>query len=215
MRTLPWLLAVMLIAAPALTGCIGGDGGGDDEPGNETDDTGDAGDGSGNGSEANESEDDGFGGDDEEDPSWQSENRTGTVSPTSQVTGDGASETFTVSDGAEELVLNLTASGGELDMCIMKPGGDGSGNSTAASSGAQQQEACSETKTTQDGNASFQASSPESGDWTVKLTAAQGTTSEVEYTLTIAQKVPLDEQATDDEDSGDGNSTAQRATVAP
>ncbi len=191
MRTLPWLLAAMLIAAPALTGCIGGgdDGGAADEPGNDTNRTDDGDDGSGNASDdGNTSDDDGFGeGDDEDEASWQSENRTGTVSPTSQVTGEGQTETFTV-DGAESLMLNLSADGGELNMCIMKPSEGSSGNSSGSAVGAQQEE-CSETATTQDGNASYQASSPADGEWTVKLTAAQGTTGEVEYTLTIAQLV--------------------------
>ncbi len=72
----------------------------------------------------------------------------------------------------------------------MKPGGDDPGNQTDARSA--QQEACDEAQTTDDGNASFQATGPEPGEWTVELTAAQGTTSEVEYTLTIAQLVPED-----------------------
>lgn len=212
MRTLPWLLAVMLIAAPALTGCIGfggEDGGGEDEPGNETNERDDT----GNASDGDETSDDGFGDDEEDGTGWQEENRTGTVSPTSQLTGEGVSETFSVPEGTEALAINLSADGGELDMCIIKPGGDGSGNRTDARSA--QQEECDEVQTTEDGNASFQATGPEPGGWTVELTAIQGTTSEVEYTLTIAQKVPLEEQATDDEDDGSRNSTAERATIAP
>lgn len=190
MRTLPWLLAAMLIAAPALTGCIGfgDDADGEDEPGNETNDSDDTGNDSDNASDGNESSDDGFGDDEEDGTEWQEENRTGTVSPTSQLTGEGVSETFSVAEGTEALAINLSADGGELDMCIMKPGGNESGNQTDARSA--QQEECDEEQTTESGNASFQATGPESGEWTVQLTAAQGTTSQVEYTLTIAQLVP-------------------------
>lgn len=194
MRTLPWILAVMLIAAPALTGCIGvgGEGGDSDEAGNQTNETNETNETndsntSGNGSEDDSS--DGFIGDEEADgSSWRSENRTGTVSGTSQLTG-GTTETFTVEDGAEQLMLNLTADGGELEMCIREPGDNSSGHASGTD-GFAQQEACSETETTQDGNASFQASAPDSGEWSVELTAAQPTTGEIEYTLTIAQKVP-------------------------
>ncbi len=196
-RWTPWLLAVALLAAPLLTGCIGF--GGEDAGGNETGE--------------NQTQDD-ENATAEDDPAWSSENRTGTVSPTSQFTMEGQTESITVEDGASQLLLNLSADGGELTMCIMKPGGNGSGNSTASTADQQQGE-CDETKTTQDGNASYQASSPESGDWTVRLTAAQGTTGEVEYTLTIAQKVPLEEQATDDGGGGASNATIEQATTAP
>lgn len=194
-RWAPWLLAVALLAAPLLTGCIGFGGEGDDgeADGNET------------GGDENATA--------EDSPEWKSENRTGSVSPTSQLSG-GQTETFDVEDGAEELLLNLSADGGELEMCIKKPSSNDSGNASDASAASQQDE-CDETKTTQDGNASFQASGPEPGEWTVELTAAGPATGDIEYTLTIAQKVPLEEQATDDEDDGSGNSTAERATIAP
>lgn len=137
----------------------------------------------------------------EDQEEWSRENRSGSVPATSSLVGDqAAEESFDVN--ASVLVLNLTADGGELDMCIQKAGG----NETRDERDAGAQDDCDETVTTQDGNATFEASEPESGEWTVRLSAADASSSEIEYQLEIAQKVEAD---------GDGASYGSNAVKQP
>lgn len=123
----------------------------------------------------------------EDQEEWSSENRSGSVPATSALVGEEAAEESFEVDGSA-LVLNLSAEGGELDMCIQKPAGNESSNDS--------QEDCDETVTTQDGNATFEADEPEAGNWTVRLSAADASSSEIEYELEIAQKVGGDEGET-------------------
>lgn len=159
-------MAVLLLSA----GCVGFGGDGDDANDTENDTNATP--------NATEQGDE---------PGWTSENRSGSVPATSAVVSEqAAEETFEVN--GSELLLNLSAEGGELEMCLMKGGGNDSENDS-------QQEECDETVTTQDGNASFQATNPEQGEWTARLTASgQSESSEVQYELVIAQKTGIDEE---------------------
>lgn len=163
--TVALAMAALLLSA----GCIGFGGDGDDAN-NTTNDTN----GTPNATEQGNQ------------PGWTSENRSGSVPATSAVVGEQAvEETFEVN--GSELLLNLSAEGGELEMCLIKGGGNESGNDS-------QQQECDETVTTQDGNASFQATNPEPGEWTARLTATEAQSSEVQYELVIAQKMGADEE---------------------
>lgn len=121
--------------------------------------------------------------DEEEREQWTRENRSGSVPATSTLVGEeAAEESFEVNGSA--LVLNLSAEGGELEMCIQKPSGNESGNAS--------QDSCDETQTTEDGNATYETTEPEAGNWTVRLSASEASSSEVEYELVIAQKTASD-----------------------
>ncbi len=163
-----WLVALLLAPMLLTAGCIGlpGDGGEEEnatpEEANETMDV----------------EDDGA--------EWMRENRTGSVSGSSAFFAEeGENESFTVS--ASTLMLNLSAENGELEMCIQEPG-----NESANESNGSAQEDCDENVTTEDGEASFEQQAPESGEWTVRLTAAEPSASDIDYELSIAQRAPQD-----------------------
>lgn len=193
MRPLISVLALTLLTAPVLSGCIGGDPGQDAGP---TNDPGDAsGNGSGNDSgneSGNESgfggnesgnqtgNESGFGSDDDGDASeengsaeWTYDNRTGTVSSTAPVVLSGSeTEALDVENGTLELALNLTADG-ELDVCIKEPGA----------------EACTEEASTSDGNFMWNQTDPTGGEWTVEFSQSD-VASDVDYEIVIGQLIP-------------------------
>lgn len=187
MRWATLVLATALLAALALSGCIGFGGedddaspdGADDPYGNETDDGNETG-------EENESRDnatrDGNETSDEQEASWTYDNRTGSVQGANAIVGtsDSAEETFDVGPDTLELGLGLGAEGGELEMCIQKPSEDENGTG----------DDCDETVTTEDGNASFSAGEPAEGEWTVSLSPAEPGYHSIDYELAIAQLVP-------------------------
>lgn len=203
MRWTPFALAVLLVAAPAMSGCIGFGGDGDGEDLNETSAENDTPSGENDSAEGNESGE-GPPGDANEtgsenetqedggDATWTYDNRTGTVSGTNAiVTSSGsAEETFNVDPNTLKLALNLSAEGGELEMCLTQPGGNESGGNE---SGNTSQESCDETVTTEDGNASFTAESPTEGEWKATLRPAEPGHHSIDYELAIAQLVQQEE----------------------
>lgn len=212
MRPATWLLTLTLLAAPVLSGCIGGGDTQELDPANTSSDDGDQNDTSddrsdgsnasdqtgGNGTnESNASGNGSASGDQpegnatEDEPSalWTYDNRTGTVSSTDPFLFPGeAEETFEVENGTLELALNLTADGGELDVCIKQPGAD----------------ACTEEASTEDGNLSWETDDPAGGSWTVELTHT-GLLSSVDYELVIAQLVPAAGTMDGGNQTADGN----------
>lgn len=127
-------------------------------------------------------------------PEWTYENRSGTVSgENTPLTTANATETIDVTEGAKQLTLNLSAEGGELDVCIRSP--DESGDS------------CTAEEQTQEGNASWSTEAPAGGEWTVELTAQGTGPQSVDYELVVGQLVPPEGQGGDgsgNETSGDG-----------
>lgn len=159
MRLPVLLTGVLLLTA----GCIGfGDDNGDNETdGNDTNfdgndtDFGDSGDTGDAGDEAGESR----------------ETRNGTVEASAIVPGGGAAETFRVENGTETLTLELSADGGELEMTVSPADCD--------------DPSCQETATTSGGSASYSASAPAEGEWTVTLSPASPGLEPIDYQLTI------------------------------
>lgn len=188
-------LAATLLAAPAMSGCIGLGDGGDEDIG-ETSDGNDTFSDDSNSSEGNNTSD-GPPGDSNEtgsenetedgEATWNYDNRTGSVSGTNAiVASDGsAEEQFTVDSDTIQLALNLSAEGGELEMCLTKSSGNESGNGSG--------EECDETVTTEDGNATFTADAPEEGDWTATLRPAETGHHSIDYELVIAQLIEEEE----------------------
>lgn len=214
MRRLVAILALTLLTAPALSGCIGGQDGEQAGPTGTSDpnDTGNdsranesggnasgngSGNASGNGSGFGDGNESGFGdgngSDGDTSASWTYDNRSGTVSSQAPVVLTGSEEeALDVENGTLELALNLSADG-ELDVCIMEPEAEG----------------CTEEASTEDGNLSWNATDPASGEWTVELSHS-GTLSDVDYELTIGQLIPAEiEGSSGNETSGNqsGNDT--------
>ncbi len=205
MRPLISVLALTLLTAPMLSGCIGGAPGEDAGPTNTSEDGADgnaSGNESGNesGFGGNESgnetgNESGFGHDDdgntsEEDTSaeWTYDNRTGTVSSTAPVVMSGSeTEALDVENGTLELSFNLSADG-ELDVCIMEPGA----------------EECTEEGSTSDGSFSWNQTNPAGGGWTVELSQG-GVASEVSYELVIGQLIPADLESSGGNETASGN----------
>lgn len=184
-------IAATLLAAPALSGCIGGSGG--DEDLDETSSGNDPASNESNSSEGNNTSGDAPPGGNEtgsenetEEPgtTWTYDNRTGSVSGTNAIVHSEGSEQeeFTVEPNALKLGLNLSAEGGELEMCVSGPSGNESDNGSG-------EQSCDETVTTEDGNATFAAEAPEEGDWTVTLRPAETGRHSIDYELVIAQLV--------------------------
>lgn len=106
---------------------------------------------------------------------WRYDNRTGTLSGTALlVSQPSTEETFVVSDGALALSVVVGADASP-DVSLLPPGCE---DETCAMTGS--------TGSTASGNATFEASGPTAGDWTVLLEYA-GTPGpvSVEYTLSI------------------------------
>lgn len=201
MRPLIAVLALTLLAAPVLSGCVGGQEGEeagptntseDNDTGNDTGDDGTSGNESGNESgnfSGNESgNESGFGDDNEtgnESASWTYDNRSGSVSSTDPILLTGSEEeAFEVENGTLELALNLSAED-DLDVCIKEPGA----------------EECTEEASTEDGNLSWNTTQPAGGEWTVELSHS-GVLSSVDYELVIGQLIPANFE------SSSGNETA-------
>lgn len=129
---------------------------------------------------------------------WSYDNRTGTVSGTNAVaTEASSSESFNVSEDARELQLDLSAEGGELDVCIQAPDG---GNES------EEESECAAEESTQDGNLTWSTSSPAHGGWTIEMTAQGVGPQSVDYELVIGQLVPAD---------ASGNETSGNETDGP
>lgn len=164
-------LTLLLALSLALAGCLGGGGGADVESqGADTmdDGTGDAGE---DVATANNTTG----------PSWVAEYRNGTVEGTNLVviTNGANDETFTVPDGAEELIFNFTAHEGELWISISPPGCEGGFMSS-----------CTERADTSDGSSTWSTSNPDTGTWTVTLYKGDPGTMPVEYTVERAVLSP-------------------------
>lgn len=131
---------------------------------------------------------------------WASENRTGTVEGNNLlITHASETESFDVGADAEELRLNLTAEGGELDVCIKAPSGNESGNESGEESG------CTAEGATEEGNFTFSETAPTEGEWSVEMTAQGIGHQSVDYELVIAQKVPATTANQTDDETADGN----------
>lgn len=131
---------------------------------------------------------------------WTSENRTGTVEGNNLlITHASETESFDVGAGAEELRLNLTAEGGELDVCIKAPSGNESGNESSEES------ECTAEGATEEGNFTFSETAPTEGEWSVEMTAQGIGPQSVDYELVIAQKVPATMANQTENETADGN----------
>lgn len=183
MRRLTLLMALVLVTAPAVGGCLSnpldGDGGettSEDPPSNQN-------------RTENETE--------TEDPGarWEYEDRSGTVEGTNAVVASEGNETeeVEVEEGTRALSLNLSADGGELDVCIRSPSGNGSGNGTYGQADQGAQEGCDEQMTTEDGNASFVTDEPAAGTWKVEMSPAESGAHSIDYELLIGRLVPAEE----------------------
>lgn len=174
MRRATLLLALVLLTAPALGGCISnpmgddGDTASREEPNNKTE---------------NETVEE-----DQPDARWEYENRTGTVEGTNAVVASEGNETeeVEVENGTRALSLNLSADGGELDVCIRAPSGDGSGNGSYGG-----QDGCDEETTTENGEANFSTQEPAAGTWKVEMSPAESGAHSIDYELVIGRLVPV------------------------
>lgn len=117
----------------------------------------------------------------DDDTQWTYDNRTGTVEGTNAiVTQASETEDWDVANGTHDLVLNVSAEGGELDLCIRSPD-------------ANESDECTDEVSTEDGNATWAASSPPGGQWSVEMTASGLGQQSVDYELVIAQRVPAND----------------------
>lgn len=209
MRPVIAVLALTLLTAPGLAGCIGGEQGAEAGPtstsekndtGNDTEDDETSGNGSSNepGNVSGNASGNGSGVGDgnasaEASASWSYDNRSGSVSSMDPVLLTGSEEeAFEVENGTLELALDLSADG-DLDVCIMAPGA----------------EACTEEASTEEGNLTWTTTQPAGGEWTVELRHS-GVLSSVDYELVIGQLVPTNlEGSSGNETSGNqsGNDT--------
>lgn len=157
-----------------------------------------------NETEGNESE--------ENETEWRYDNRSGTVEGNPPLTEASATEDFTVAEGAEELALNLSADGGELDVCIKAPSGNGSGNESGDN-----ESSCTAEESTEDGNLTWSEEAPTPGEWSVEMTAQGIGPQSVEYELVIGQLVPASAEtnSTENETGEDGNYTLSMPSSAP
>lgn len=131
---------------------------------------------------------------------WQHDNRTGTVSGTNAlVTEASETEAFEVENGTEELGLNLTTDGDDLDVCIQAP--------------TDEEGECTAEEQTESGQMNWSAAAPAGGEWTVELTAQGTGPQSVDYELVIATLVPPD--AADNGTEDDGNDTLALGTSTP
>jgi hypothetical protein len=120
---------------------------------------------------------------------WQVQNETGTVTGVSvPVTGTAINEPttsentfieFTVGEEAQTVRLNLTVDGGELTMGI----DDADCDTGPETSGC-------DFVTTEDGQATYEATDPPAGDWSVSIFAGEPAVVQADFELTIAQQVP-------------------------
>lgn len=185
-RTTVLLSALLLLAVP-LSGCIaGGDDTGPESPndtpngsdGNQTEDPNESegnetGNETGNASE-NETDEGGDGAE------WQRENRTGQVSGVDLgATGPNASESVNVTEDTQQMYLNVTTEGGELEVRVQPPGC--------------QESSCEETTTTEEGNASLHFPETTAGTYNVTLEPTGPGPHDVKYTLSIAQQIDTGE----------------------
>lgn len=137
-----------------------------------------------------------------EGPEWTYENRSGTVSgENTPLTTANATEEINVTEGTKELTLNLSAEGGELDVCIRSPD--------------ESQDSCTAEEQTQEGNASWSTESPAGGEWTVELTAQGTGPQEVDYEMVIGKLVPPEAEGGNETSSEDGYGNHTRATALP
>lgn len=163
MRRNPMLwMSVAAMAAFALAGCTSGGGGGSaDTSGgvdvNVDDDSGLNGSvnvTAPNGQDYNGSIDTG-----NKSFSWTVENRTGTIdagNAPSVMKPEAAEEGINVSEGTEEMYLNLSVEGGDVMVLVMAPGCTDEG--------------CAQTDTsTEDKSASFHFMQPDAGEWNVEI----------------------------------------------
>lgn len=186
MQRMTLLIALLLLAMPALSGCIGPfaqEGDEDLAPDEEED----APDDEQEDDERNETREDETRGnetreadDDDDEPKWQHENRTGTVSGTNAlVTSSGLeTETFTVEEDTLELKLNLTADGGELAVCIREPDTE--------------EGECTEETTTENGGMEYSTQQPTPGEWGIEMEPADPGSHSIDYELGIGTLVPTE-----------------------
>ena len=95
---------------------------------------------------------------------WSYDNRTGTISGTAVPVVAGSfseEETFTIANGTQKLVLNLTADGRAITMNVQEPDCDDTD--------------CGTEVETAEGKATISFNSPAEGEWTVTLTISGGT----------------------------------------
>lgn len=177
------LMVAGLLLASALAGCSGDDGGSDvasvststqTNLGNTTlsgsisaSPNGTAGGVGANGTDGNLS------------MAWSYDNRSGTVSGTGTVVNVPITkdESFTVSNGTAQLVVNVTAQGHAVTVSLRPP--DCEETACAAESAELENE-----------QASFTAMKPDEGAWTVSFELEGVGPVEADYTLSIAQQVP-------------------------
>lgn len=128
----------------------------------------------------------------DEEPEWQHENRTGTVSGTNAILVDASeTEPFDVANGTQALALNLTADE-DLDVCIQAP--------------EEEDGECNAQEETDDENTTWGMDAPPDGEWTIELTAQGTGPQSVDYELVISQLVPP-EAARNDTAEDDGDNT--------
>lgn len=110
---------------------------------------------------------------------WESENRSGSVSGVEvEVSGPSAEEEFTASAGGQELYLNITIEGDELDVYLRGPDCD--------------EESCQQEISVSGGSGQEHLFGPAEGSYTVVLEPASIGPVDADYTIDFAVLVEAD-----------------------
>lgn len=167
-------LVLVLAAALALAGCLGG--GGDAADTSSTDEQLDEGMDPQRNATDNET-------DPGPDLEWNETIREGSFTGGNAgglaVTFEGANENWTVRQGTRNLTLNLSTGSDEATMRIAPPGCENEAGSE-----------CTTSVSTEDGEAQWSTEDPDPGQWSVTFFRGENGYGEVEYELTIAKLVP-------------------------